>query len=880
MAKKVGIISINLVAGTAQFNADLGKAKAKVIDFGAAAAASGHGTRASMIEASAAIRAMEGNFNNNIRAVERFTSITLGLGPLFNKLFPLVGGLAFGSMLFELGGKVLDFYKTVQEGPRKMAEAFREINAPLRAANDEMAVVNDRLENEIAKLQGRRQNTLKLALDEAKVAADHLADSLDKDLQSLEKLLKEQSLGWFRGFVTGQASTKADEEDLKKFTDKMARIDAEGDAAVRVAKTKEEAQKAQAAWDREIDDALNAQINKTALLVQETEKLQSYHEGKGQAPTYQAYVKNPSLYAPYGVQASTPDQTVLLKERRGVLENLNYLKDRLSLNRQRTADEAGLDAAKAARDAAKLGRPYEEAIKSIDAQIEALRANLAAVGQPEAAQLIAKGFGAAREEIVKINKELAAISPHLKLTDAQMGQISTRKIITEPALQAQLAWNTKLDETIKKIRDEVKEQELLTAAIGKGYEATKKASVEARVISLVGPTAYNEPAKQADVAKVRAEQSLAYDAAARTRSAQMTDKLQDQIELERSLAQVQMQGAEAIRLVTLAYRLRELTHRGATAAEVKAEIDLFNAQRATLAAGDLAKINERIRAVQALQAAQLQGAEAERKAALENKYAEMKLQGATPEAIAQTRQLDQIEREKELAAEALRTQMAFQNQLETLDLEKKRLEEIRAQMGDSLTIQLSLRKIEQERLQVLIEQSLSLRGARAGVEAFFTEMRKDAQAASAVVYETLNSAVDKVSSNLSKLLTGQKASWGALFKGLGEDLLKSTIKTGIQKGLGALGKKLGLGSAADGSKENPFWVRLAGAPVPRPGASPSADNAALGGLGKPDGTAPNPFYVVSESGGGKGKEPGMFSDVLKTLGGFLGGAGGGGESGG
>ena len=79
MAKKVGIISINLVAGTAQFNADLGKAKAKVIDFGAAAAASGHGTRASMIEASAAIRAMEGNFNNNIRAVERFTSITLGL---------------------------------------------------------------------------------------------------------------------------------------------------------------------------------------------------------------------------------------------------------------------------------------------------------------------------------------------------------------------------------------------------------------------------------------------------------------------------------------------------------------------------------------------------------------------------------------------------------------------------------------------------------------------------------------------------------------------------------------------------------------------------------------------------------------------------------
>src|ERR1035438_7712882 len=47
-------------------------------------------------------------------------------------------------------------------------------NDPLRNTNDALAVSNARLENDIAKLEGKRQNNLKIALLEAVEAADKL----------------------------------------------------------------------------------------------------------------------------------------------------------------------------------------------------------------------------------------------------------------------------------------------------------------------------------------------------------------------------------------------------------------------------------------------------------------------------------------------------------------------------------------------------------------------------------------------------------------------------------------------------------------------------------------------------------------------------------
>src|SRR5256885_1201023 len=104
MAKRIGQISINISAGTAQFVLDMEKANATVKKFGADATGSMRGagnatkelgshTVTSMQASSAAIREAFGG--SNIRAVERFLATTVGLGPILQKLFPLVGGAAF-----------------------------------------------------------------------------------------------------------------------------------------------------------------------------------------------------------------------------------------------------------------------------------------------------------------------------------------------------------------------------------------------------------------------------------------------------------------------------------------------------------------------------------------------------------------------------------------------------------------------------------------------------------------------------------------------------------------------------------------------------------------------------------------------------------------
>jgi hypothetical protein len=69
---------------------------------------------------------------------------------------------------------------------------------------------------------------------------------------------------------------------------------------------------------------------------------------------------------------------------------------------------------------------------------------------------------------------------------------------------------------------------------------------------------YDDPAFAGDATKLRAGFGAEYDAHHKEQTTAAIDKLNDQIELEKSLAAVQAQGAEAVRLVTLAYKLRQM----------------------------------------------------------------------------------------------------------------------------------------------------------------------------------------------------------------------------------------------------------------------------------------------------------------------------------
>ncbi|HYW41243.1 MAG TPA: hypothetical protein VE959_00210 [Bryobacteraceae bacterium] len=96
-----------------------------------------------------------------------------------------------------------------------------------------------------------------------------------------------------------------------------------------------------------------------------------------------------------------------------------------------------------------------------------------------------------------------------------------------------------------------------------------------------------------------------------------------------------------------------------------------------------------------------------------------------------------------------------------------------------------------------------------------------------------------VSGEMGKLLTGQKTSWAKMFQELGQQTVTSTVKTGLEKGLGAIGAKLGI-------------------QVPQ---------------GKPDGTAAKPYHVIVDGqGGGRPGQAGVPGAGAGSAAGGVGGA--------
>lgn len=850
MPSTAGQIVIDISAGTSKFVVDLEAAKGKIREFGAA----GVGEHKAV---SAAMKTLEGNFTNNKRAADAFITTVLGAGPILKAAFPVVGALAFVGVIGEIGGKVDDFFKQMREGPEKIGGAFRSLNEPLRLTNDELLVANDRLANDIAKLEGKRQNTLKVALDEARVAADRLADSLDKDLSALDKVLRDAEPGrvghWFQWFIgngsTNLAKELGGETGFGGFTGRVDKITSEGRANM---------DRAAMAKNLDAEEDARRQMNKR-LLAEYQAELFSVQAHVAEASPDPKRANDPYYRPP------TPPA--------GYLERLEHLQSTLqeqiaftSLQSASTALSAKKTGLETGAENAQLDKPFDDRMKALDAQLDGVKAKLAAIGQPEAAQVIAKAFSEAQKAIEEVNKALER--HHTQLSADQKTQIAAvEQSIT--SAEAEATWKTHLESSTTSINDRIRSQELLTAAIGKGYEATKRANVETQLMRDLGAH-YNDAAwmgsHQAEVQGLRSGIGREYDAQYGDSVAGAIEKLRQQIGLEKELAAVQAQGAEAVRQAALAHKLQQMALEGATRAQLQAEIELYNATRANADAESTAKINERIAATERLTAAVFAGAEAQRKAALENKYAEMARAGATPEQIGAERGLDEAEHQRTIAEEAGKTVTVYQDQLEHLNQIEAALEKQKADHGDTLEIEIALRDVENERLKIAVQQELKLRGAKDGLKAFFLEMQEDAKSAANIVYDSLNSALDKVSDQFAKLFTRQKTSFGKMFEGIGEEMVKESTKSMMQKGLGELGKLFGVKPPTgkpDGTQGNPYHVVIAGQgpsgtePVDDSGTPVS--HSALGGLGG-----------LLKSGAG------ALGSLVKGL--FGGGGGGGGES--
>jgi hypothetical protein len=872
-SKRVGLISINLVAGTAQFNTDMANAKAKIVAVGGAAKeASGHMV-SGMMASSAAIRVMEGGMTNNLRAVERFVSGTLGLGPALQKIFPVVGAIAFAGLIVKLGVEVYDFYKKVAEGPARIANAFRQMSAPIKLTNDELRVTNDRLTNDIAKLEGRRQNNLQLALDEARVTADHLADSLEKDLTALNKLLKDENISAFKGFFTNQASTT----DLKEymggrtgtggFFGDIAEINDRGKAKIDAAAGRKDKKAQDAAiigLNTELEERYAKAISHVNFALETAQILQQERDKALQRTAH-------GLLNPGGVPRDQTSEIELARASLGVLRAGPQL---VELTATKTALTGRKEADEAANANAKLDAPLDDKLAAIGTLLAESQERLEAAGKSEEMKELATAGIAATKAITEVNKALE------RLHEGPMSQADEDAIRYVEGLiaanNAESEWRDKLAATTSQMEERTASYRDLAAAVGLSYEATKQANAELAVKTFAKQK-YGDAEWMTghadDISKVRGDANDEFDAKHAEAVQSSLKKLDDQISLEQKLARVQAEGEEAVRQTTLAAKIQAIERdNDAESAKklVQAEKDLYAAERLNAAAKNIAEINVEIDATKRLAAAQIEGAESVRRAELRLKYEKMSRAGATRQEIDATRQEDELKHQDAITEAVLKTANADRDRLQAIDQEAKAAILLEGTGADELGIMIKLRDLENERLKIIARQYLARGRAEDGVKAFFAEMQESAQTTASIIYDALNSSFGKLSENLTQLITGGKTKFGQMFKDIGREMVEASIKQGIHNGLGALGRKLGIGKKAveltrkGQTEDTGIYVIPVGQQQPPSGSTAADATKGLANLGGQQ--SGGPLHGI----GG----------VLKALGGALFGGGGGAGSGG
>lgn len=147
------------------------------------------------------------------RHIRSFIASMPGVGKAMSAAFDTLAVVMVITVLVEAGKKVYELaeaYKKMGEAPEHIKEGFISLNGELQAHNDRMALTNDNLRAAIAKLEGKPVNNLAIALDEARVHADELGSSLEKDIKKTFDLLEKNKASWIQKTFLGVSG----DEDL------------------------------------------------------------------------------------------------------------------------------------------------------------------------------------------------------------------------------------------------------------------------------------------------------------------------------------------------------------------------------------------------------------------------------------------------------------------------------------------------------------------------------------------------------------------------------------------------------------------------------------------------------------------------------------------
>ena len=347
MSDAAGKVQIILSVDKATYSQAMAEAQRQLDQFAGKAKNAGHATVTSVQAASASIRTFQGDVQHNIRAVEKFITTIPGVSQALKAAFPLVGGIAFATMLFDTGKQVYDFIQKVKLMPEALSVGFRSLAQAQMLANDELRLSNDRLDDQIAKLEHRPQNVVAEELDQARVNADKLADSLAKDQKAMADLMKENENG-VAAILMGMGGTKGVFNAINLYNKDMANLGYQKQIAMGKGDTK-------------LADQLDAQMKSRT----DAERARLEGDMKFRVGTHVGFLGDTQQNAP-------GDQSSNLIAERAALAAIYGRDETAKLQADQAAKEERLKKDQDAKDAAAQAK--EAAAKQVQAMVDGLNA--------------------------------------------------------------------------------------------------------------------------------------------------------------------------------------------------------------------------------------------------------------------------------------------------------------------------------------------------------------------------------------------------------------------------------------------------------------------------------------------------------------------------
>jgi hypothetical protein len=549
MANVLGSIQINITAGTATFVSDLEKANAVAKRLSAEMKQS---MQRDIKESNASLALFGEEFGVRLpRHVRTFVSSLPGVSSAMSAAFGGLAVFAIGATLFEAGKKAYELAKAFDasgEAAKKNSDVWRGLQLDQQRTNTQIDLTNAKLEAEIAKLEHKPANGLKVTLLEAQAAAEALYSSLRKVTEEEIKALKDQDAGWVKRIITGEQSNKDVQELLKDYDRRAASITATGAAGT-----------SHDAGATQTTTMLALQANKLREIADLQEKLNS--ATKTNQDTYSAGLKpsNSAFARQQMLEGQIAQQRRELQQIQGEVTH-EGLQARVNELRDKNANAAPVSPVTGALAMAQA--QYDNSLKmlAVSKEIPIERAKQLALDKADL-------------EIARLQKEIAdhnakpGAKPMAAMSAADQQKLRNTTLATEENTLA-----TKLNETLadgtRVTALRTTQERALALAVTRGAEAVQRANAQAQ--------AENELKKQGATASqiaARAEEILTESKAkAHTTATQDIQDKSYELAAQQRLTAAYLQGAEALRQAELQNKIAAINRSGAPPADKSTQI--------------------------------------------------------------------------------------------------------------------------------------------------------------------------------------------------------------------------------------------------------------------------------------------------------------------